>query len=341
MTWISPPPASRSDSTSGEDLSQLGYIIDWATADVVLESCDGVPFPMSRHALVQASPFFEGMFNLPQAAQEDSQRSEFTHHNLPVVPMTERSDVLGAVLRCCYSREDTNVETAAMLLSMIEVADKYDMLSTVLDWIVRSSNGGSLEHLVDREPVTIYTLADQHQLASLARIAMRSLLRCNIDAIDVQIDSPVIEGYLTADAKQRLKQYHKRCQHAASHVLRFPTWAPLLREPIDKRWWFKSPGNYIWFSCDQCPATSDGSWERLRGFAPRAWFTTYISAMYRTLQERPLDIGHNAAIQEAEREAENCSVCAPHAHAHLMEFSDLLRKRVEKALPEINTFDHS
>ncbi|EIN03867.1 hypothetical protein PUNSTDRAFT_55946 [Punctularia strigosozonata HHB-11173 SS5] len=287
---------------------------------------------MSCHALSAASPFFQSMFDLPQSPDTHTHRGEFIYHDLPAVPMSERADVLGPVLRCCHAREDAGVSSTGLLASMLEVADKYDMLGAVLGAIERSAQGGSVRRLVERDPATIYALAYHHHLPDLARASVRSLLRLDVGTIDASKDEPLVQGYLTPHARKCLKEYHRACSRAVGHVLRYPVWAPCERE---SRLWLDEPDRYVWWTCASCPVTGDASWSRFRKREPRAWFTQYLADMSVTLEERPLDIGDNAAFRSAVRAASKCGTCAEHAYEHLTEFAALLQERVDMAISRI------
>ncbi|EIN03882.1 hypothetical protein PUNSTDRAFT_139187 [Punctularia strigosozonata HHB-11173 SS5] len=251
------------NASTDDELDKFGYIVDWATADVILQSSDGVQFPMSRHALSAASLFF-----LPQSPDTHTHRGEFIYHDLPAVPMSERADVFGPVLRCCHARVLAGISSTGLLASMLEVADKYDMLGAVLGAIERSAQGGSVLRLVERDPATIYALAYHHHLPDLARASVRSLLRLDVDTIDASKDEPLVQGYLTPHARKCLKEYHWACSRAVRNVLRYPVWAPCERET---RLWLDDPDRYVWWTCASCPATEDPSWR------PRSTSRIYVS----------------------------------------------------------------
>src|SRR5258708_12587226 len=63
--------------------------------DVVLRSADGVDFRVHTTFLSIASPFFRDMFSLPQ-----------TSNDVQTIEMTEKADVLVAILELIYPLED-------------------------------------------------------------------------------------------------------------------------------------------------------------------------------------------------------------------------------------------
>ncbi|KAG6330410.1 hypothetical protein ID866_8679, partial [Astraeus odoratus] len=70
-------------------------------ADAILRSSDNVDFRVFQLFLSLASPFFETLFDLPQPSEETSADTE-TIDGLPVIPMSEDSKTLDALLRFCY-----------------------------------------------------------------------------------------------------------------------------------------------------------------------------------------------------------------------------------------------
>ncbi|KAF8186052.1 hypothetical protein K438DRAFT_1476980, partial [Mycena galopus ATCC 62051] len=66
---------------------------DDLTADITLRSCDGCDFRVHRLVLSRASPFFDGMFSLPQLAEDVE---------VPVISVSETGRLLDRFLRLWY-----------------------------------------------------------------------------------------------------------------------------------------------------------------------------------------------------------------------------------------------
>ncbi|KAL1942457.1 hypothetical protein VTO73DRAFT_6059 [Trametes versicolor] len=90
------------------------------SADIILRSCDLVDFRVQSGILIEASPFFSDMFELPQPP---SSAAEAT----PVVDMTEDAQTLDLLLRLVYPIVNPPLEEPMLMLLVLKGAAKYDM----------------------------------------------------------------------------------------------------------------------------------------------------------------------------------------------------------------------
>ncbi|PCH36291.1 hypothetical protein WOLCODRAFT_108504 [Wolfiporia cocos MD-104 SS10] len=133
---------------------------DKADGDVIIRTCDNVEFRVYRNILSLASPFFESMFSLPQPATS----GEITQ----VVPVTETSTTIEALLRICYPIDDPVIssESPTHARDVLEAASKYD-IRIVFPFIERNM----LSSLSWGQSLLVYTIACKYGLEDLARNA--------------------------------------------------------------------------------------------------------------------------------------------------------------------------
>ena len=83
-----------------DDSTYAAAPFDHAKADIILRSSDNIDFRVFKLFLSLASPFFETLFDIPQPDEENGDQE--IKDGLVVVPVTEDSKTLDALLRFCY-----------------------------------------------------------------------------------------------------------------------------------------------------------------------------------------------------------------------------------------------
>ncbi|KAH7887485.1 hypothetical protein F5I97DRAFT_836996 [Phlebopus sp. FC_14] len=175
-------------------------------ADAVLESSDQVKFCVHRCILSAASPFFEHMFSLPQPPSES--RGENCR---PVIPVSECSSTLSAVLQFVYPEPDPVVTSLDELSTLLSTAVKYDLLGVVAALRKELVASKFLEDC----PLRVYAIASRFELEHEAQIASRHTLSLNI------LDCPLCDDlkFISAHAYHRLLVLHKTRAEAAQGLL--------------------------------------------------------------------------------------------------------------------------
>ncbi|PSS17141.1 hypothetical protein PHLCEN_2v3212 [Hermanssonia centrifuga] len=92
------------------------------------------PFDKPAHhppgILIEASPFFESMFSLPQIP-DDRKRKERDDAkyvgDTPVISVSEDNETLEPLPRFCYPGHDPELDKGELLYAVLEAARKYDM----------------------------------------------------------------------------------------------------------------------------------------------------------------------------------------------------------------------
>lgn len=170
--------------------------------DIVLESCDGVKFYAHKSILAEASPFFEHMFTLPQPPGEKDR---------PVIPLSEHSATLGALLQFIHPEPDPEIETLDQLSSLLASAIKYDFVGAIA---TLRKELVSPKFLAE-SPLRVYASASRFELDDEAKIASKHTLSCQI------LDCPLSEDlkFISAYAYHRLLVLHRTRAEAAQRLL--------------------------------------------------------------------------------------------------------------------------
>ncbi|KIJ65518.1 hypothetical protein HYDPIDRAFT_39453 [Hydnomerulius pinastri MD-312] len=147
---------------------------DHAKADIILRSSDNINFRIFKLFLSLASPFFETLFDIPQPIEESEEQE--MKDGLPVIPVSEDSKTLDALLRFCYPctlADDPNFEDLRDVVSVLEAAKKYS-----LDAIEKkAAQAVSNPKLLEAEPLRCFAIAHHGQLREETILAAKYTLR--------------------------------------------------------------------------------------------------------------------------------------------------------------------
>lgn len=113
-------------SFHGPRVSDATPPFDKHNADIILRSSDLVDFRVYSQILIASSPFFEGLFQVPQPPAEEQPRK----YGLPIVEVSEDSKTLDYLLRLCYPIKKPHmfgVGGLQVLESALRAAMKYEM----------------------------------------------------------------------------------------------------------------------------------------------------------------------------------------------------------------------
>ncbi|CCM02519.1 uncharacterized protein FIBRA_04621 [Fibroporia radiculosa] len=227
------------------------YPFTKSTADVIMRTSDGVDFKVHRLILSEASPFFEGMFALPQppptpnndvdthtslaspttttSSNDGNNAPTSRQDDLPVILVTEPSEIIDALLRLCYPFSPPVFATVDAIAAVLEAARKY-----ALDGVVARVAFAAAWHL------RLHTEA-----AAAARGTLRH--RAPISSWDKEI---------SLDAVFLLMEYRARCVAAAIEFVRCTDQWGLFRglgsgdgESCADH---DSKGRFMTLSCERC-----------------------------------------------------------------------------------------
>ncbi|KIJ65530.1 hypothetical protein HYDPIDRAFT_58320, partial [Hydnomerulius pinastri MD-312] len=188
-------------------------------ADVVLRSSDNIDFRVFKCILSIASPVFKDMFTLPKPKDIAPSPPLQSPKSPPVVPVSENSITLEALLLLCYPAHNPSLSPFSHAWAVIDAAAKYDM-STVVQ---RAKELVAFRYL-ESSPLSLYALSCRFGWRELARRAAVETLTIK----EFGRPSPYVDEleHMTAGALHRLVAFHLACGVAAQGVGVRTQWIP-------------------------------------------------------------------------------------------------------------------
>ncbi|KAG6907320.1 hypothetical protein DXG01_009439 [Tephrocybe rancida] len=208
------------------------YVFEFPDADIILQSCEPespTQFHVHRCILSAASPFFQGMFTLPQAPSS---------YQIPAVPVSETQSTLGTLLKFVYPTKDPHIESLDELVPVLCAAVKYDFTGVidVLRKILVSPRFTKLD------PTRVYAIASRFELEDEACVAAKCTLNFQV------LDAPLSDDlkFITAHSYHRLLALHRRHAQAAIALLKIPSNLKCIHcngssfsVHVYPKWWFQ------------------------------------------------------------------------------------------------------
>ncbi|KAL0576233.1 hypothetical protein V5O48_005743 [Marasmius crinis-equi] len=291
--------------------SLVSPVFNDARADVILRTVDGVDFRMHKSLLSFASPFFEGMFSLPQPDKPSTTALQ-NHDGLSIVPMPESSKVVEKLLMFCHPAHAPVLESLDEVRLVIEPALKYDMAGIVKRIIAQ------LEPIIFEEPLRSYCVSWQFKLTDQVQKAAKLLLRQPLLPRRFVRELDLIP----ATALHRLHEYHYNCGKAARAVATAFGWIDM--------------SSYIRFGaggpCFDCSNEETMTGYDNQAIPARSWWVEYMHEAASLLQERPC----GATVKDPEllnrtfRKAVQCRYCKERVLMEMLEFTEDFAKEVER-----------
>lgn len=175
-------------------------------SDVLLLSSDNTEFSVHRCILAAASPFFEDMFTLPQPPAHLA--NEELH---PVVPVTEPSSTVHALLRFVYPVSHPTISSLDELATILGAAVKYDFLGAISSLRKQLISPTFLRD----DPMRVFAIANRYDFENEAQVASRYTLSIAI------LDRPLSDDlrFITAHSYHRLLVLHKKRSDDAQALL--------------------------------------------------------------------------------------------------------------------------
>ncbi|EMD33554.1 hypothetical protein CERSUDRAFT_125861 [Gelatoporia subvermispora B] len=193
------------------------------SADVIIRSCDDVDFRVPRTILAEASPVFEGMFSLPQAAELGLHAED-----LPVVDMSESAKVLNALLQLCYPMTALARDEFDHFVAVLEAALKYDM---------QGASGRLRPDLAKRWAVR-YPLEAFEVVCKLhLRQEAKELAELSLQE-DIFGENGKVSSYISPENLYRLLAYQSQCVKTALSFILYQEVVMLQPGSPDPKHWY-------------------------------------------------------------------------------------------------------
>jgi len=306
------------DTTSGDQLPPItdaSAPFDNPDADVILRSADNVDFRAFKSFLSYASPFFKGMFALPQVLEGDN--SNEIRDGLPVVRVMEGGQTLERLLMLCYPVDSPCLDALGDVQTLLGAAMKYNVEraeKNARKWLISSK-------FVESEPLRVFGIACRYGLEEEARKAATSIIGRQIVNEGVENDL----DHITGTQLFRLLQYQKKCVEALKNVFTNFSW-------IER--------TFCWFECWACSAGTDiniGADGRL--VSQSRWWLAYMEGSAAALTNGTWEKVKKNLMDTALREACRCRSgnCEEKgAFVQMGEFVSLFEEELKRVVAEVS-----
>ena len=177
------------------------------SADLILQSADGVHFHVHKVILAMSSQVLAGMCDLPQP-DNDLQ-------GIPVVAMPETSTTLHILLQLIYPDKHPEHVELSDLGDVGKAANKYDMQGV----LAQLGQLLMLPIYIDKAPLRVFALACQYNLGiDLVKAAAKASLCHPPPTIMYSLSLPTELQSLSAHAYHSLLVYRQQCVGMLSDI---------------------------------------------------------------------------------------------------------------------------
>ena len=313
---------------------------DHAKADIILRSSDNVDFRIFRLFLSLASPFFETLFDIPQPAEPNGDQE--IKDGLVVVPVTEGSKTLDALLRFCYPCtlvDDPILTELEDVIDLLEAAKKYSF--AVIE--NKISHALSNPKIFEAEPLRCFAIARRRQLREGTLLAAKYTLT-----------QPLIPSWfkginlITAADLLALLTYHRECGDAVYALRTDVSWikshygssqgcAWLSGKYADGMRSSYSYASRIDYRNCPCPRSPTPTYKLFESYSLQ-WWEDFMNGVFVELQEKPCGatVASLAAKTVQSVKAHDCPTCSANITKGMRNFSDLLAKKVEEVVSQVS-----
>jgi len=298
---------------------------DHPKADVVLRTSDNVDFRIFKLFLSLASPFFESLFELPQPSKERTENWEMKD-GLAVIPVSEDSRTLDALLRFCYPctlAEDPSLDYFKDVVNVLEATKKYS-LEGIENAICQALFNPKI---LEVDSLRCFAIARRARLRDQTLMAAKYSLR-----------EPLIPGWfdeidlVTASDLLALLTYHQKCGSALQELRLNYSW-------IERHYQNSTAGSWILgqiaagYSCS-CPKSTT---VRLFSSYCVLWWQEFMDTTFELLKDKPCaDTVHKMTERTiAEVRRRGCSTCCSNVTVAMPEFTTLFVKHVDELVSKV------
>ena len=296
---------------------------DHAKADIILRSSDNIDFRVFKLFLSLASPFFETLFDIPQPAEEDGDQE--VKDGLAVVPVTEDSKTLDALLRFCYPctlADDPKLEVLQDVMKVLEAARKYSL--DVIEKKARQAMASP--KILEAEPLRCFAVAHRGRLREETLLAAKYTL-----------SQPLIPSWfqeidlISATDLLSLLVYHKKCADAVSSLRPDLSWITSHYGAEEACGWLAGYTHGRGYcGCSK----SDAPKYRLSPWYSRStqWWEDFMEETFIELRDKPSKETVKAVSERTVQsvKARGCSMCSPRITEGMREFLEVFAQQIEE-----------
>ena len=305
---------------------------DHAKADIILRSSDNINFRVFKLFLSLASPFFETLFDIPQPVKENGDQE--IKDGLAVIPVTEDSKTLDALLRFCYPStlvDDPNIEVLKDAMDVLEAARKYS-----LDAIEKKARQAIANpKILEAEPLRCFAIAHSGRLREETMLAARYTLT-----------QPLIPSWfqeielISATDLLSLLTYHRRCGDAVYALRLDLSWITSYYERSEACSWLS--GRYFHYNnMTNCGCHAATKRYTLFNFSLQ-WWEDFMEETFLALRDKPCKETVQASAEKTVQtvKARNCQACSPKVTEGMRDFLDLFTRKLEETVSQVSCIPH-
>ena len=198
-------PRTASSSTCSKNAPPATPLdhIDMSDADIIIQSCDLVNFPVHKRTLAMSSPFFSDMFSLPQPQPSNKEVVD----GLPLVPLSEDAEVLSGLITMLYPIPSWLPNSYDKALTLLSASQKYEMVG-VRSRIHAEIQNREFPPLTGAETFRSYAISSSGDLSSEREKLARQTLNFPMTFEYFSNELPSFKGRALCD----LIGFRKRCR---------------------------------------------------------------------------------------------------------------------------------
>jgi hypothetical protein len=290
-------------------------------AEVIIRSSDHVDFRVFKAFLSSVSGVFKDMFAIPQGPGDIITADEEMRDGLPVIPITEESQVVETLLMFCYPNILTSapvLKTMEEILPILKVAIKYGI--EALETQMR--NALFTPPVVAERSMQVFVTAYLHRWEKEMRIAAKyTLVQPSWDCLYVTELESITGGDL-----HRLQNYRLGCAAAAKRTATTLGW--IKREHID--------GLHC-SGCEEPTHQIELGWMR---YKLGGWWVNYMRNAAKELADKPRGdtVLASKLIDAAMQQANRCQRCRDRTETKVRfrDFCEVFAAHVDRAISEVS-----
>ena len=303
---------------------------DHAKADIILRSSDNVDFRVFKLFLSLASPFFETLFDIPQPVEEDGDQE--VKDGLAVVPVTEDSKTLDALLRFCYPCtlvDDPKLEVLQDAMDILEAARKYS-----LDVIEKKAcQAIANPKILEVEPLRCFAIAHRGRLREETLLAAKyTLAQPLIPSWFQEIDLIAATDLLS------LLTYHKKSGDAVYALRLNLSWITSHYGGSQACSWLYGQYQQGYSTCNCACQRANTPKYAVFGVSLQ-WWEDFMEETFTALQDKPCEKTVRTSAEKTVQtiRARNCQACSPKVTEGMRDFVELFTKKIDEATSQVST----
>lgn len=291
--------------------------------DLILQSRDGVKFPIRRTVLEDISVVFAKLFSTKcPPPKEDLKKLSYVREEVFNPPLLvndkiPNSPILDYIVRLGYRKPRHEPETFDEIVELIDAGDFWriePLMNEARVWLMK-------DIFLEKEPFRVYSVACRLKWKAESAQAAQATLYHSWSSITYTFEMEKMTG----GDLYRLQKYHRRCGEVASALTREANFA-----------WIKDR-EWPWFGSSVCkyrgPAypksfTIEGG---ISVWLVQRWWMEWMDSAEKSLRENPC----RESVRRAGALENGCKCCAKMSKK-IEEFEEMFGEAVEEVIENVS-----